>query len=299
MRLMFKWYLRLLIFISLIRTLNAELNFFPYMSNKHAHHQDLTITIKTTKANHNTRLASILDTWFNDAPSNIFVVTDRTNDEQLIRLLGDRLITTNCGDKHDHFSLNCKLQTELEIMAKHNADWSCHFDDDNFVNVRRLRNVLAQYDTRIPFYIGRSSTNRPVEVDDRRFWFATGGAGICLSRTLLDRIRPFIPRFNKLFTNFEAPDDVTFGYLVTNLLKVPLTTNKAFHSHLEDGKQISTVQQQVSLSPVLGQDIPSMFSATANHHLFYSLYCHIHPSKCKKMAIKMQRRLVSLSSPGL
>jgi len=33
--------------------------------------------------------------------------------------------------------------------------WFCHFDDDVYVNIKQLSNLLQQYDYNKPYYIGR------------------------------------------------------------------------------------------------------------------------------------------------
>ena len=42
------------------------------------------------------------------------------------------------------------------------VQWYCHFDDDIYVNVRELSNLLSKYDPTKPYYIGRYP--RPVGV---------------------------------------------------------------------------------------------------------------------------------------
>ena len=67
------------------------------------------------------------------------------------------------------------------------------------------------------------------------FWFATGGAGFCLSRHLAERMRLTAAggKFTSVADKMRLPDDVTMGYVVEHLAKVPMTTVKEFHSHLE------------------------------------------------------------------
>lgn len=98
-----------------------------------------------------------------------------------------------------------------------NLRWSCHFDDDNYVNIRQLLKTLAKYDHNRPYYIGRPSLDKPVKIGDAEFSFGTGGAGICFSRDLLHMIYPYIERFESITSNFVAPDDVTLGYLISKL----------------------------------------------------------------------------------
>lgn len=72
------------------------------------------------------------------------------------------------------------------------------------------------------------------------FWFATGGAGFCLSRPVLERMSELLEKesFETTGENIRLPDDVTLGYIVEHKLGVPLTTVKQFHSHLEALKLI-------------------------------------------------------------
>jgi hypothetical protein len=42
---------------------------------------DLTVTVKTTKNNHDSKIKTILDTWFKLAPSRVYFVTDQKDDE--------------------------------------------------------------------------------------------------------------------------------------------------------------------------------------------------------------------------
>lgn len=66
-------------------------------------------------------------------------------------------------------------------------------------------------------------------------WFATGGAGFCISRALAIKM---IPRASNgeivtIGDKIRFPDDVTLGFIVEHLLQVPLTVVDSFHSHLE------------------------------------------------------------------
>ena len=40
----------------------------------------------------------------------------------------------------------------------HRYQWFCHFDDDVYVNVQQLSNMLQKYDHNEPYYIGRWPT---------------------------------------------------------------------------------------------------------------------------------------------
>ncbi|KAI6240089.1 hypothetical protein M3Y99_00493800 [Aphelenchoides fujianensis] len=187
-------------------------------------------------------------------------------------------------------SLNCKFKQELKIFSDKDAKWSCHFDDDQYVNVGQLRRVLDGYQARVPMYVGRQSIAGAVHIANESFRFATGGAGVCISRPLLRMIRPHIDRFPHLSPNFGGPGRRDVGYLVDKL-DVMLTVNTKFHSHLETVMP-ANLSEQVSLSPALGQT-EFLFSPTANHHTLYSLHCFLRPEKCKKMAAKLQAHRTS------
>ncbi|KAF7645634.1 hypothetical protein LDENG_00200820, partial [Lucifuga dentata] len=85
-----------------------------------------------------------------------------------------------------------------------------------------------------------------------RFWFATGGAGFCISRGLALKMSPWASLGNFISTaeKIRLPDDCTVGYIIEALLEVPLTHTHTFHSHLENLQKLptDTVLQQVTLS---------------------------------------------------
>ena len=162
--------------------------------------------------------------------------------------------------------------------------WSCHVDDDTYLNVATLRRTLAQHDHSRTLYIGRSSLNRPVTIGSATFEFATGAA-FCISRPLLERLRPHISRFGSSLTpDFEAGDDVTLGYLVGlyngdgehskheafagQILRVPLTEDRSFHSHLEAAPlRLASLRVQVCSWQMRRLQTPHMFRSASRRHL--------------------------------
>ena len=89
--------------------------------------------------------------------------------------------------------------------------------------------------------MGKPSIPNPLEVitkSDKKkvsFWFATGGAGFCLSRPLVERMKGLVEKGELVAAgeNIRLPDDVTVGYIVEHKMGVPLTVVRTFHSHLE------------------------------------------------------------------
>ncbi|TMS36494.1 hypothetical protein L596_003644 [Steinernema carpocapsae] len=254
----------------------------------------LTITVKTTSKFHESRARDIADTWFQLAPENIFFFTD-SFDDKLNKSLGGHLINTGCGKGHSRDRLNCKTNAELDLFTQRLSDWACHFDDDNYVNVKTLLNVLDLYDHNQDWYIGKSSTQRPVELDTKNgkvtFWFATGGAGICLSRALVRKMTKYVANggFAKMGSYLSLPDDMLLGYLISHKLSVSLTTDNRFHSHFEDLALIDRFElaEQVSLSAGSYDkqvhnlvDVPVAFSTEIDKQRFRSLHCFLFSKRC-------------------
>ena len=116
------------------------------------------------------------------------------------------------------------------------------------------------------------------------FWFATGGAGFCLSRHLAERMRTTAAggKFTSVADKMRLPDDVTMGYVVEHLAKVPMTTVKEFHSHLEPLRLVQNLEDQISFSfSSYGDEMNVVevegFSETEDPTRFKSIHCHLFP----------------------
>ncbi|KRX94008.1 Fringe glycosyltransferase, partial [Trichinella pseudospiralis] len=249
---------------------------------------DVFITVKTSARFHQSRIASILDTWFQLAPGDIFFITDQ-DDKHLSRRTGEHVIATQCRTSHSLLGLCCKMGVEFDSYIRSKRNWFCHFDDDNYVNVPLLKKLLSKYNPDKDWYLGKPSTKMPVHHPDdknepRKFWFATGGAGFCLSRSLAKKLAPLAAdgQFVQVCRRLSLPDDVSMGFLIGHTLATNLTIVKQFHSHLEplytlDHRQLA---EQVSLSR--GVNVPSIFDNDPSH--FKSLHCLLYPeaSLCLK-----------------
>lgn len=97
------------------------------------------------------------------------------------------------------------MSVEFDVFLTTEKKWFCHFDDDNYVNIPRLVDLLKTYKPSEEWYLGKPSIRRPLEILDREtgkemtFWFATGGAGFCLSRSLALKMQP-IARYDAVQT---------------------------------------------------------------------------------------------------
>ena len=125
------------------------------------------------------------------------------------------------------------------------------------------------------------------------FWFATGGAGFCLSKSLSEKMRALASqgRFIEVGDRMRLPDDVTMGYVVEALAKVPLTKVEEFHSHLEPLRLVSDLHNQISFSYSTYGDTGEKniinvegCSETDDPTRFLSLHCHLNPhlSQCQQ-----------------
>ncbi|KAF4527818.1 hypothetical protein B566_EDAN016302, partial [Ephemera danica] len=124
-----------------------------------------------------------------------------TEDPDYQQRTGGHMVNTNCSSSHNRKALCCKMSVEFDTFLASDKKWFCHFDDDNYVNVPRLLRLLERYPSQHDWYLGKPSIRAPLEILDRErpaatprrkisFWFATGGAGFCISRALALKMLP-------------------------------------------------------------------------------------------------------------
>ena len=254
---------------------------------------DIFISVKTTAKNHFTRLKVLLDTWIQLAINQTFIFTD-SDDAELQKMLPDgHVLNTNCSSEHTRRALCCKMALEYDIYMNTNKRWFCHVDDDTYLNIHRLVNVLQRYNHTFDWYLGKPSLKHPIEIEDRvnpgqklAFWFATGGAGFCISHALAIKMIPYAGG-GKLMTagdQIRLPDDCTIGYIIDYVLHKKLTVIEEFHSHLEALHQIrqKVIGDQITLSYYQDSERTNLiningFSREKDPTRFYSLHCHLNP----------------------
>lgn len=59
------------------------------------------------------------------------------------------------------------MSVEFDSFIASNKKWFCHFDDDNYVNIPRLLQLLRLYNSRDDWYLGKPSIKQPLEIEDR------------------------------------------------------------------------------------------------------------------------------------
>ncbi|XP_061403171.1 beta-1,3-N-acetylglucosaminyltransferase radical fringe-like [Lethenteron reissneri] len=214
-----------------------------------------------------------------------FVFTDG-EDEELNRELGGHLLQTNCSSAHSRQALSCKMAVELDTFLRGSHKWFCHVDDDTYLNTASLMKLLRRFSHRGDVYLGRPSLDHPMRTQQQQegaaeFWFATGGAGFCLSRGLTLKMSPWVSggEFMATADKIRLPDDCTVGFVSEWLLRVPLTHSPLFHSHLEGLAQLPTdsLTSQVSnslthlLTHPLTHSLTQLLSHSPSHSHSHSL----------------------------
>ncbi|NWV08729.1 MFNG acetylglucosaminyltransferase, partial [Ptilonorhynchus violaceus] len=256
---------------------------------------DIFIAVKTTKRFHQSRMELLLDTWISQASEQTYVFTDE-EDDALKRRMGGHVIFTNCSGEHSHLALSCKMAAEFDAFLASGLSWFCHLDDDNYLNPRALLKLLSSYSEAWDVYLGKPSLDRPIRASETlpnnqtksvRFWFATGGAGFCISRKLARKMVPWASGMNFLSTSelIRLPDDCTVGYIIECKVGGQLIPNALFHSHLENLQLIPTSQlmRQVTLSYGVFEnklnviELSGPFSPQEDPSRFRSLHCHLYP----------------------
>ncbi|KTF74571.1 hypothetical protein cypCar_00023454, partial [Cyprinus carpio] len=252
---------------------------------------DIFIAVKTTKKFHRSRLDLLLDTWISRNMQQTYIFTDG-EDEELKKKIGSNAINTNCSAAHSRQALSCKMAVEYDKFIESGKKWFCHVDDDNYVNVKTLVKLLSNYPHTQDMYIGKPSLDRPIEATERlgdkmrpvNFWFATGGAGFCISRGLALKMSPWASggHFMNTAEKIRLPDDCTIGYIIESVLGVPLTRSSLFHSHLENLQQVSKseVHKQITLSYGMFENkrniinMKGAFSVEEDPSSYGCLFCH-------------------------
>lgn len=129
--------------------------------------------------------------------------------------------------------------------------------------------------------------NTPGVTKKATFWFGTGGAGFCISKALAKKMLPIAGngKFASIGYAIHYPDDVTMGFIIEHMLKIPLTVIDQFHSHLEPLEFLrqETFQDQVSFSYFRFKsgkwNVVKIdgFDPKTDPRRFYSIHCHLFP----------------------
>ncbi|XP_010903142.1 beta-1,3-N-acetylglucosaminyltransferase manic fringe [Esox lucius] len=255
---------------------------------------DIFLAVKTTRRFHNTRLYLLLETWISKTKEHTFIFTDSEDEDVSSR--GYNLIVTGCPSDHSHQALSCKMAAEYDHFIASDKKWLCHVDDDNYVNPGALLSLLSSFPRDSDVYVGKPSLDHPIKANELlegnktkevQFWFATGGAGFCISRRLADKMAPWAsgPRFEQTSAVIRLPDDCTVGFIVERRLGVSMVHSSMFHSHLENLLLLPprNIPLQVTLSYGLFENkmnsvaLKGIFSKEDDPSRFKTVHCILYP----------------------
>ncbi|XP_017274154.1 beta-1,3-N-acetylglucosaminyltransferase manic fringe [Kryptolebias marmoratus] len=266
----------------------------PHATQPQLELEDVYIAVKTTGRFHTTRLALLLETWISRTKAHTFIFTD-TEDEDLSSQ-GYNLVVTSCHSDHSQQALSCKMSAEYDGFMASNKRWFCHVDDDNYVNPEALLSLLSAFPQEGDVYVGKPSLDKPITAHELlrgnatrkvQFWFATGGAGFCLSQRLAEKMSPWASgsRFEQTSATIRLPDDCTVGFIVEKRLGISMVHCPLFHSHLENLQLISqrSIPQQVTLSYGMFEnkmnsiEVKGSFSKEEDPSRFKTVHCLLYP----------------------
>ncbi|XP_071360697.1 beta-1,3-N-acetylglucosaminyltransferase manic fringe isoform X2 [Trachinotus anak] len=256
--------------------------------------QDIFIAVKTTGRFHKTRLALLLETWISRTKAHTFIFTDAEDED--LSSEGYNMVVTGCQSDHSQQALSCKMSAEYDGFMASDKRWFCHVDDDNYLNPEALLALLSAFPQEGDIYVGKPSLDKPITAHELlegnatrevRFWFATGGAGFCLSRRLAEKMAPWASgsRFEQTSATIRLPDDCTVGFIVEKRLGISMVHCPLFHSHLENLLLIShrSIPHQVTLSYGMFEnkmnsiEVKGSFSKEYDPSRFKTVHCMLYP----------------------
>ncbi|KAM9857377.1 beta-1,3-N-acetylglucosaminyltransferase manic fringe [Aulostomus maculatus] len=256
--------------------------------------KDIFIAVKTTGRFHGTRLALLRETWISRTKAHTFIFTDEEDEE--LSSEGYNLVVTGCQSDHSQQALSCKMSAEYDGFMASDMRWFCHVDDDNYVNPEALLSLLSAFPPDSDIYVGKPSLDKPITAHELlkgnktrevRFWFATGGAGFCLSRRLAEKMAPWASgsRFEQTSATIRLPDDCTVGFIVEKRLGISMVHCHLFHSHLENLLLIRhrLIPHQVTLSYGIFEnkmnsiEVKGRFSREQDPSRFKTVHCMLYP----------------------
>lgn len=256
--------------------------------------EDIYIAVKTSGRFRNSRLELLLQTWITKTKAHTFIFTDV--EEEALKEAGYNVEVTHCQSDHSQTALSCKMSAEYDGFMSTDKRWFCHVDDDNYLNPGALLALLQNFDQGAEVYVGRASLDRPITAHELvegnktrevHFWFATGGAGFCLSRALAEKMAPWAsgPLFEQTSALIRLPDDCTVGFIVEQRLGHPMVHSSLFHSHLENLLlvQQKDLSRQVTLSYGMLEnkmniiEVKGSFSVEQDPSRFRTVHCLLFP----------------------
>lgn len=123
----------------------------------------------------------------------------------------------------DYASCPLKYVSFLRNMTIH-YDWYCFIDDDTFINVDNLHNLLNTYNKKESLYIGHICDNYSPP------FYMSGGAGFLLTKSTYFSLLEYIRTTSNDKLLISIYGDLSIGCWLKNVANVALIDNKLFHA---------------------------------------------------------------------
>lgn len=192
---------------------------------------EIIYNVISTKIHHETRLKSLVNTWGSELKNlNIFT------DDNIITKNGN-IILCNIND-YLHYNIPLyqkhtisKLKKILLYNENKEFDFLVITDDDTFINVTKLENLLTQYNSNENIIIGKIIDSHP---SIKNINYFSGGAGIVISKEAFKKILNKINIFeNKNYIESFIWSDVLLGFLI-NQTEIKKINNNLFNTGSEN-----------------------------------------------------------------
>lgn len=143
-------------------------------------------------------IRKISSTWASNLDSSVKVLFF-LGEEKVNEFFGDRYIYLP-GVKNDYMSASYKQFLGLKYIREHyNPDFVHCCGTDTFVNIPKMMQFLAKFDSSQPLYIGGHGDSRTLL--GHPCYFHSGGPGFILSRASVHRLYPFYTRLTDKWIN--------------------------------------------------------------------------------------------------
>ncbi|CAF3945511.1 unnamed protein product [Adineta steineri] len=232
--------------------------------------------VRTVSKYHSSRLVHLLETWISLVHEHVYYISD-TYPTNITRTHVIATGTT-CGPRsHKIIFMNIYLNLILII----------HIILDEILGIQNL-------------------DEKKKEAYPGDFWFATLGAGVCLSKRTLHLLEPYTRTVSQFVDGCSRqwyPDDIYLAFILNNHLNISLTKNLRFHSHLESSlfknrqEFIDTFHQQITfgfgLPRTTSQYLPNLFSRNIDPLRMRTVHCllYTHFKDCQSRIKKTIRSI--------
>ncbi len=198
--------------------------------------------ILTCEKYHNTRVAAVDNTWGKQV--NTLYLSDITTEDKFIGY-------PDLPSGYDNIWMKyTKFFKEYEF----NDDWYIFADDDTFVNVKRITDLIKNYQLDNPVCLGRigclnadatdmhgGNTGFPLytisgDHTNLPIYYPSGGAGFILNKTAVDKIKKYLTDLELGITPRCYNSDVTVGFWIRNSGVELIGVDGFWHTNPQDLK---------------------------------------------------------------